>query len=266
MRHHAHVLIVTVSVFCGSAICPRTTDAQTLAPVPLGSSGAPSPTTDFSPGLRHVFTSALTDFRRLPSLDSAVIMSMGGLAALIGHPNDNRVSNGLSGSHSMHGFFKPGETIGAASVQFGTALATYSLGRAIGQPKVAAIGADLVRALIVSQTLTQAVKMSVGRTRPDGTSYSFPSGHAATTFATAAVLQRHLGWKVGLPAYGVATYVAASRIHVKRHYLSDVAFGAALGMVAGRTVTIGRGDARFALAPAAALGGAGVSFTWVGRK
>ena len=50
---------------------------------------------------------------------------------------------------------------------------------------------------------------------------------------------------------------------MKRHYLSDVAFGAAIGMMAGRTVTIGRGEARFAVAPAAAPGGAGVNFTWV---
>ena len=80
------------------------------------------------------------------------------------------------------------------------------------------------------------------------------------------MLQRHLGWKAGIPAYTVATYVAASRIQVQRHYLSDVAFGAAIGMIAGRTVTIGRGEARFAVAPAAAPGGAGVNFTWVGRR
>ena len=108
--------------------------------------------------------------------------------------------------------------------------------------------------------------MAVGRTRPDGSVFSFPSGHTATTFATATVLQRHFGWKVGIPAYAAATYVAASRIQVKRHYLSDVAFGAALGIVAGRSVTVGRGDAKFAIAPAAAPGGGAVSFTWLGRQ
>jgi hypothetical protein len=45
-----------------------------------------------------------------------------------------------------------------------------------------------------------------------------------------------------------------------------VAFGAALGIVAGRTVTIGRGDGRFAVAPMAAAGGGGVGFTWLGKK
>jgi membrane-associated phospholipid phosphatase len=64
----------------------------------------------------------------------------------------------------------------------------------------------------------------------------------------------------------MASWVAASRVQVKRHYLSDVAFGAALGIVAGRTVTIGRGETRFAVAPAVAPGGAGVNFTWVGKN
>jgi membrane-associated phospholipid phosphatase len=110
------------------------------------------------------------------------------------------------------------------------------------------------------------VKVAVQRTRPDGTSYSFPSGHAASSFASATVLQQHFGWKAGIPAYAVASYVAASRIQDNRHYLSDVVFGATIGLVAGRTVTIGRGDAKFAVTPLAAPGGAGVGLTLVPHK
>ena len=265
MRQHAHALLLTASVVVGVGICPCQSGAQTLSPSPFAVPPPAQEAKDFSPNLGHVFSDTLSDLKRLPSLDSAVILSMGGLASLIGHPSDTRLSKSL-GSESMHGVFRAGETIGAAPYQLGAAMATYSIGRAIGKPKVALIGADLVRAQLVSQAMTQGVKLAVGRARPDGTQYSFPSGHSASAFATAAVLQRHLGWKAGIPAYAVATYVAASRIQVQRHYLSDVAFGAAIGMIAGRTVTIGRGEARFAVAPAAAPGGAGVSFTWVGRK
>jgi membrane-associated phospholipid phosphatase len=219
----------------------------------------------FKPSLGQVFSKTFDDFKRLPSLDSAVILSLGGAASMVGHPSDGRISHGLLGSDSK-GLFKPGETIGAAWVQMAAAFTTYSLGRATGSAKVTAVGADLISAQIMSQTLTQAIKFSAGRTRPDGTSYSFPSGHSATSFATAAVLQRHLGWKAGIPAYAVASYVAASRIETQRHYLSDVAFGAAIGIMSGRTVTLGRGNAKFALSPAAAPGGAGVNFTWVGKK
>jgi len=270
MKHTVHALMIAASLSVGIAASPRVVSAQTLAPVPV----APiAPTTfdtpaagDFTPSLGRIFADTITDFRRLPSIDSAVILSMGGLTALAGHGADTRLSQTFSSSASMSGPFSAGQTIGAAATQLAGAFATYSIGRMTGNPKVATIGADLVRAQFVSQTMTQVIKLSVGRTRPDGTSLSFPSGHSASAFATAAVLQRHLGWKAGIPAYGVAAYVAASRIQVQRHYLSDVAFGAAIGIVAGRTVTIGRGDARFAVAPAAAPGGAGVNFTWVGRK
>jgi hypothetical protein len=51
------------------------------------------------------------------------------------------------------------------------------------------------------------------------------------------VLERHVGWRNSLLAYAVATYVAASRLHDNKHYLSDVVFGAAVGTIAGRTVT-----------------------------
>ena len=90
-----------------------------------------------------------------------------------------------------------------------------------------------------------------------GTAEVFEQGKAGT------VLQRHYGWKAGGLAYGVATYVAASRIQDKRHFLSDVAFGAAIGIAAGRTVTIGVGDNRFAVAPTVTRGGGGVSFSLV---
>jgi hypothetical protein len=66
--------------------------------------------------------------------------------------------------------------------------------------------------------------------------FSFPSGHSASSFATAAVLQRHFGWKVGVPAYVIAGYVATARVHDNRHYLSDVVFGAAMGIAGERTV------------------------------
>jgi membrane-associated phospholipid phosphatase len=276
----ATYLLSSASVVCALAICPCSAAAQTgaedvVAEQAADSAGEALPgaqTTQqtesasrFTPNLGQVFSKTFQDFRRLPSLDSAVILSLGGAASMVGHPSDARISRGMLGTDSK-GFFDSGVHVGAAWVQMAGAFTTYSLGRATGSSKVTALGADLISAQIISQTVTQAIKFSAGRTRPDGTSYSFPSGHSATSFATAAVLQRHLGWKAGIPAYAVATYVAASRIETQRHYLSDVAFGAAIGIMSGRTVTLGRGNARFALSPAAAPGGAGVNFTWTPKK
>jgi len=265
MPQTAYALLITISLSAGIALVPADSPAQTLAPSPAASGVSVQPAQDFTPSLGRIFADTVTDFRRLPSLDSAVILSIGGAAALVGHPHDMRVSQSFSSAESMRDPFSAGRTIGAASTQLAGAFATYSIGRMTGNTRLATIGADLVRAQFVSQAVTQAIKVSVGRTRPDGSAFSFPSGHSASAFATAAVLQRHLGWKAGVPAYGVAAYVAASRIQVRRHYLSDVALGAAVGMMAGRTVTIGRGDLRFAVAPAPVPGGAGVAFTLVGR-
>jgi membrane-associated phospholipid phosphatase len=266
MKHRAHTVLLTASICVCVAVHASEVAAQTLAPTPVASSfGVPASDT-FTPSLGRIFADTITDIRRLRSADSAVILSVGGVAAFAGHPHDTNLSQKFSSADSMRGAFAAGQTIGAATTQLAGAFATYSLGRMTDHPKVTQIGADLVRAQFVSQAMTQAIKFSVGRTRPDGTTLSFPSGHTSSAFATAAVLQRHLGWKAGIPAYGLAAYVAASRIQVQRHYLSDVAFGAAIGMIAGRTVTIGRGDARFAVSPAATPGGGAVNFTWVGKK
>lgn len=229
--------------------------------------GLPVPATAQTlPSSAGLFAQTVEDFRRLVSTDSAVIMSIGGMAAAMGHSGDRDLSTTMGGSNGLRATFGSGETIGGARMQAAGALAAYAVGRATKNARLAQVGGDLIRAQIVTQTLTAAVKTAVGRTRPDGTHYSFPSGHAAVTFASATVLQRNFGWKAGVPAYAVASYVAASRIQAKRHFLSDVTFGAALGIAAGRTVTIGRGDRRFALAPVAVPGGGAVSLTWIGQK
>jgi membrane-associated phospholipid phosphatase len=61
----------------------------------------------------------------------------------------------------------------------------------------------LIHAQLMAEGLTFMIKQATRRSRPEGSGYSFPSGHATVTFASATVLQRHFGWKVGLPAYAV---------------------------------------------------------------
>ena len=51
------------------------------------------------------------------------------------------------------------------------------------------------------------------------------------------MLHRHYGWKLGLPFYALGVYTAASRIHDKKHWLSDTVMGATVGVAAGRAVT-----------------------------
>ena len=134
-------------------------------------------------------------------------------------------------------------------------LGTYVVGRWQDQPKVAHLGMDLLQAQIMSEILVEPIKFATQRERPDHSDHqSFPSGHASVTFATATVIERHLGWRKSIVGYAIASYVAMSRIHDNRHYLSDVMFGAAVGTIAGRTVVHHKAD-YWAFAPVAVPGG-----------
>jgi membrane-associated phospholipid phosphatase len=68
------------------------------------------------------------------------------------------------------------------------------------------------------------VDFSYGLRRP--LTSSFPSGHAAAGFCAATLLG-------GGPWYLAATAVAGTRVYVRLHHASDVAAGAALGLVLG---------------------------------
>lgn len=251
--------------------------APVLAQVPVGSvpsappspgvaQKAPSADNAVLPSFGSLFRDLGKDFRQLPSRETAVILGAASGVGFALQRQDLRVTQQVSESLPLDTLFEPGEVLGGGAAQVGAAFATYAIGRVVTSPRTAAIGADLVRAQILNTVLTQGIKLSVGRTRPDGSRFSFPSGHTSSSFATAAVLQRHFGWRAGAPAYGLAAFIAGSRLQENKHYLSDVVFGAAVGIVAGRTVTIGRGQAKFAVAPSAAPGGAGISLTWVGRQ
>jgi membrane-associated phospholipid phosphatase len=103
--------------------------------------------------------------------------------------------------------------------------------------------------------MVHAIKVSVQRDRPTGECCAFPSGHAASAFAAASVLERHLGYRFAWPTVLAASYVAASRLSDNRHYLSDVIFGSALGMAAGWTVVGRHGRDSYTLMPVPMPGG-----------
>jgi membrane-associated phospholipid phosphatase len=186
---------------------------------------------------------------------------VGGALALALRPTDHTLTERAALSAPLDFAFEGGESVGSGWVQGGAALTTFVVGRATGNRRVQSVGADLVHAQVVASIMTHSLKLGVRRRRPDNGRFSFPSGHSSSTFANATVLHRHFGWKVAVPAYGLATYVAASRLQENSHYTSDIIFGAAIGLAAGRTVTVGHGRGALTLAPVAGPGVAAVIFT-----
>ena len=91
--------------------------------------------------------------------------------------------------------------------------------------------------------ITQGLKEAFPSQRPDGSDdKSFPSGHTSTSFAAAATLHNRYGWKAGLPAYVVASFVGLSRVEAKRHRVGDVLVGAAIGTATGHLITTRAND------------------------
>lgn len=196
------------------------------------------PPTPRHTGIVATLKNIVHDFGHVPSKQNLLIAGIGGGLALAAHPLDSKVNERLAGNATADKFFKPGKYIGQSPTLIGASLAVYAVGRIGDKPKVSHLGMDLVRAMAINETLTQALKFSTRRERPDGSDHrSFPSGHASTTFAVATALERHLGWKGAAPVYLFSSYVATSRLHDNRHYLSDVIFGATVGIISGRTVT-----------------------------
>ena len=107
------------------------------------------------------------------------------------------------------------------------------------------------------------VKFAVGRHRPgDGqgsSSYdpfhkfdrSFPSGHAARSFAVAAVFAERYDYPVPLIAYSAASLISLSRIYQNDHFASDVLAGAGLGFLIGKALIRRHNErgSRFTLLP-----------------
>jgi hypothetical protein len=208
------------------------------------------------------------DIKHLPRRNSLFFALGGGAAALAIHPLDDDINSHLLGSSTADTIYRPGKYIGSTQVQIGASIATYVIGRASNKPRAVHIGMDMLEAQILTEGIVEGLKVIVRRPRPlnpDGTpaaaGFSFPSGHAAVTFATATVFQQHFGWKAAIPTYAVATYVATSRLHDNRHWASDVVFGAATGIIVGRSVTWhGRNDFHLAMIPIP--GGLGGFITW----
>src|SRR3954452_1227450 len=208
-------------------------------PAAVGEEGK-KPTRNFASALVHNLGD---DIKHLPRQNSLYWLAGGGALALAVHPLDDDINRHFAGSGGTDAFWKPGQVIGNTAVLLGAGATSYVIGRKRKSDRIQHLGMDTIEAELLSAGLVYGIKESVRRDRPStaesssATGFSFPSGHAASTFAAATVLQQHLGYKAGIPTYLIASYVAMSRLHENVHFASDVVFGATIGIVVGRTVT-----------------------------
>jgi membrane-associated phospholipid phosphatase len=226
------VILVAAS---GVAFSPRTALAVRA---PSDSAGIVPPALDPpSPGFR-MLRLIRADGREFFTRRTAGILLAG--AALTGaslvFEDPDRTADLLGGRTwervaDVGNFYGDGATLGIG------ALALLAAGQVSGDANVRAAGLEAGRSLVYTFAMVGGLKVAVDRTRPDGGRYSFPSAHAAGAFAIAPVLSRRFGRWAGLSAYGLALAAAVGRLEDRRHYLSDVVFGAALGTSVGLAVS-----------------------------
>ncbi|HEX3044171.1 MAG TPA: phosphatase PAP2 family protein [Bacillota bacterium] len=116
-------------------------------------------------------------------------------------------------------------------------------------PTSRGLGMKLAIAQIVTLIVVQLLKLMVARVRPYHAlagiipfkmekDYSFPSGHTASSFATALILSTSFP-AAGVLCLGVASLIGYSRIYIRVHYPLDVIAGCLIGLGATTLLMIG---------------------------
>jgi membrane-associated phospholipid phosphatase len=230
------------------------TVALALAVPATALSQATTPAPSAEPSLRTLLPDLVDDVRRLPSNPATASVAIGGILSVSLSSLDDELAD-----WEPEGVFTNGTFFNCA-VLAAVTLGTYGVAHLAGSNHVKHVTVDVLRAQLVSLGLTYALKYSVGRERPDHSSEdSFPSGHAAQTFASATVLARHLGPQATWPALVAASFIALSRVNQNRHYLSDVVFGAGLGVAVGWN-TVHR-ESNWTVSPRVSRSRAGIQVT-----
>ncbi len=181
-----------------------------------------------------------TSPQHLRPKDAKWLVPISGIATglLVTDPDS---SFGMTGAHAYNTASNAG--LAAAAGLSGSA---YLWGRLTKNERLRETGVLAGEAMVDVLGLQYAVQYSTGRLNPGQSSYrnsffqggtSFPSNHAALTWAFASVVAREYPnpfAQVG--AYGLAAGVSLARAAAGKHFLSDVLVGGLIGYEVGRHI------------------------------
>lgn len=193
---------------------------------------------EFLTDLREFPRSFWYDTRSLFTVQNGLILGgAAGMAAVSAANWDDDVRNYTFGHARRWGGLNNVLDVAGHPITHLAATGTlYATSRFTHDPELGEFSKAMLNALLLTDASDIVLKYSFNTTRPNGKDYGFPSGHVASSFAAAAVIEEYHGLAAGLGAYTFAGLVGWQRIDNRNHDLSDVLFGAALGFAIGKTV------------------------------
>ena len=194
----------------------------------MGNEAARFGTHDFWRGFK-------TSYWNLPNV-LLLSATMGGSIAIRETGVDDTIRNRTHGQHELGDMSETIQVIGHPATHLGAAGVLWLVSDLTKDMKEHEVARALIQALAVNDVSTLLLKASTNTRGPDNEHFAWPSGHASSAFATAAVLNEYYGPWVGIPSFAMAGLVGYQRIDSREHDFSDVVFGAMLGYVIGTSV------------------------------
>ena len=170
-----------------------------------------------------------------------ILVTAGGASLALRPEVDDDIEDYYRDHHTLsEGWRDTFGVLGNPGFHFAMAGAWYLAGQQVQDAKTYEVGKTLFSALIINGVSTSFLKVCASTDGPNDEPHAWPSGHTSSAVTVAAVMYESYGPLVGVPLYGVAGMVGLARLDDREHHLSDVVFGAAMGMVIGHTVASGR--------------------------
>jgi membrane-associated phospholipid phosphatase len=175
-------------------------------------------------------------------------------AGLLLYSVDQDIQNWIQDhrSSSSEDTFKAITHLGNGVVLIGLMTALYVSGEVSDNNSLRKTALLSLESYLTTGIIVRGFKSAVGRARPwTGESShsfhpfstrsrfaSFPSGHASSAFAVATVIADQSNKTyIDVLAYSLATLVAISRVHIDRHWASDILVGSAIGYFVAKKIS-----------------------------
>jgi hypothetical protein len=167
---------------------------------------------------------------------SILLLAGGASVALHSSGADEKVADNFEDHHIFHGFTDESlNIIGHPWTHFGASALWYAVSKKNNDDFNKERAKSMIAALAVTNVAVFSLKAIRHNDSPNGKDWAWPSGHTASSFTVASMLDEYYGPKVGLTAYAFASLIAYRMLDTGDHWTSDVVFGAAIGWVVGHT-------------------------------